>query len=301
MAYNHYFYLSKKILFCYFQIFIQHVGVFQRLDHIIKYAIFLSKSVKVILIILLVLVVDQWLKIWVKTNMSYGQEISILGMNWAKLHFVENNGMAFGFTLGGDYGKLALSLFRILAVFALGYYISALVKAKARLGLLVSFGLILAGALGNILDSAFYGMIFSESYHGQIAVLFPPEGGYANFLHGRVVDMFYFPMFKGHFPEWLPKWGGEEYLFFRPVFNIADMSITVGVMSILVFYRSFFSTLNKEEEATAENEPKEEEVDQKADATDTTTTTETIADSSADKPEEILEENQKDSGDNPVI
>ena len=180
--------------------------------------------------------------------MSYGQEISLLGLDWAKLHFVENNGMAFGFSLGGDYGKLALSLFRILAVFALSYYISALIKAKAKMGLLISFALILAGALGNIIDSAFYGLVFSESYHGHVATMFPEGGGYAGFLHGRVVDMFYFPLYEGHFPDWLPKWGGQEFLFFRPVFNVADMSITVGVMSILFFYRSFFGATSEEEQ-----------------------------------------------------
>ncbi len=212
----------------------------------------MSKSVKVVLVVLLVLVLDQALKIWVKTNMSYGQEISMLGLSWAKLHFVENNGMAFGFSLGGEYGKLALSLFRILAVIALVYYISALIKVKARLGLLISFALILAGAVGNIIDSAVYGLIFSESYHGHIAEMFPAEGGYAGFLHGRVVDMFYFPMFEGRVPNWSPLWAGEEFLFFRPVFNIADMAITFGVISILLFHRSFFSSLNQDEDVVIE-------------------------------------------------
>jgi signal peptidase II len=113
---------------------------------------------------------------------------------------------------------------------------------------LISFALILAGAIGNIIDSAFYGLIFSESYHGHIATLFPEDGGYAGFLHGKVVDMLYFPLFRGHFPDWFPFWGGNSFLFFRPVFNIADMSITIGVASIILFHRSFFSTQEKKED-----------------------------------------------------
>ncbi len=200
----------------------------------------MSKGFKVTLVILFVLIVDQVLKIWVKTSMTYGEEIMLIG-DWARLHFVENNGMAFGITLGGDYGKLALSVFRIIAVGGLIYYIRILDKAGASLGLLCSFGLILAGAIGNIIDSAFYGLIFSESpYHGGYATLFPEGGGYAGFLYGRVVDMLYFPMFSGHFPDWFPFWSGEYFLFFRPVFNIADVAITTGVLSIILFHRSFF-------------------------------------------------------------
>lgn len=197
---------------------------------------------KVLLIVLLVLIVDQGLKIWIKTHFPYGHEISMFGLDWAKLHFVENNGMAFGLSLGGFYGKLALSLFRIAAVFALSYYINLLIKARAKIGLLASFALILAGAIGNIIDSAFYGLIFSESYHGHVATMFPEGGGYAGFLHGKVVDMLYFPLFKGYFPDWFPLWGGNEFLFFRPVFNLADMSITLGVVSIILFHRSFFNS-----------------------------------------------------------
>ncbi len=175
--------------------------------------------------------------------MSYGDEISLLGFDWALLHFVENNGMAFGLSIGGEYGKLALSLFRILAVLFLFYFIRQLIRARVGMGLLASFALILAGALGNIIDSAFYGLIFSASptYHGGgVATLFPPEGGYAGFLHGKVVDMLYFPMAEGFFPDWFPFWGGEPFLFFRPVFNLADTAITIGVLSILLFHRSFF-------------------------------------------------------------
>ncbi len=208
----------------------------------------MNKSLKVFLVVLLVLIIDQGLKIWIKTHFYYSQEIAIFGLDWAKLHFVENNGMAFGLSLGGFYGKLALSLFRITAVFVLSYYISLLIKAEAKMGLLISFALILAGAIGNIIDSAFYGLIFSESYHGHTAVLFPEGGGYAGFLHGKVVDMLYFPLFEGQVPEWFPFWGGSQFLFFRPVFNIADMAITTGVLSIILFHRSFFSSQEKKED-----------------------------------------------------
>ncbi|GJM33520.1 MAG: hypothetical protein DHS20C18_25210 [Saprospiraceae bacterium] len=223
----------------------------------IKEIIDLKASFKVAIVVLLVLLIDQVLKVWVKTSMSYGEEIYLFGLDWARIHFVENNGMAFGLSLGGDYGKLVLSTFRIIAVGGLIYYIRYLIQHKASFGLLFSFSLILAGAIGNIIDSAFYGLIFSESpfHSGGLATLFPEGGGYATFLHGKVVDMLYFPMFEGVFPEWLPFWGGEGFLFFRPVFNIADMSITIGVMSILIFQRSFFGKTEIEEE-NAENFPK---------------------------------------------
>ena len=203
----------------------------------------MKKSLKVVLIVIGVLIIDQWLKIWIKTNLAYGEEIQLLGQKWALIHFVENEGMAFGITLGGDYGKLALSLFRIAAVCFLFYYLRLLLRSKVAFGLIASFSLILAGAIGNILDSAFYGLIFSETpYHGGVATLFPQDGGYAGFLHGKVVDMFYFPMYEGFFPDWVPLWGGEHFQFFRPVFNVADTAITVGVLSLLIFFRSFFSS-----------------------------------------------------------
>jgi signal peptidase II len=209
----------------------------------------LKRSYIIAGIVLLVLVLDQALKIWVKTHMEYGDEIKMLGLDWALIHFVENNGMAFGLSLGGNYGKLALSLFRILAVCFLIYYLRMMIRTGAKLGLLISFALILAGAIGNIIDSAFYGMIFSSSpYHGGLATLFPPEGGYAGFLHGKVVDMLYFPIINGYLPDWFPVWGGEHVLFFKPVFNIADSAITAGVLNILLFQRSFFHVAHPEDE-----------------------------------------------------
>lgn len=195
--------------------------------------------------------------------MGLGEEFLIFGQEWARIHFVENEGMAFGITLGGSYGKLALSLFRIIAVGFLIYYIRLLSNARAAFGLLACFGLILAGALGNILDSAFYGLIFSETpYHsGGVAEMFPEAGGYAGFLYGKVVDMLYFPMFQGTFPEWFPFWAGEPYLFFRPVFNVADTAITVGVLSLLIFHRGFFSGKLPLEDGTylIQNEEKKSE------------------------------------------
>ena len=200
----------------------------------------LKTSHLVILVVFLVLLMDQSLKIWIKTTFIYGEEINILGFDWFRLHFTENPGMAFGLELGGDYGKLGLSVFRIIAVGFMIYYIKLLIDEKAHRGLIISIALILAGAIGNILDSAFYGLIFSESAHTSVATAFPEGGGYAGFLHGRVVDMLYFPMFEGFYPDWVPWKGGDYFQFFRPVFNIADSSITVGVFMIILFQGRFF-------------------------------------------------------------
>ncbi len=193
---------------------------------------------KPFVIVLLVLIADQALKIWVKTHMMIGQEYKIIG-DWFIIHFIENNGMAFGMELAGKFGKIILSVFRIVAVVGIAYYLKQLYKKDVSYGLIFSISLVLAGAIGNIIDSAFYGMIFNDSYP-QVASLFPAEGGYSSFLHGKVVDMFYFPILEGNFPEWLPKWGGEHFVFFRPVFNIADSAITIGIAIILIFHRKYF-------------------------------------------------------------
>jgi signal peptidase II len=209
---------------------------------------------KAALIVFIVLLADQVLKFWIKTNMTLGQEIHILG-NWFIFHFTENEGMAFGITFGGSTGKLLLSIFRIIAVIIIAIYIYRLSKRSTHPGLIVSFSLIMAGALGNIIDSAFYGMIFSASSYHEVATLFPPEGGYNSFLHGKVVDMLYFPVIDTTFPSWFPFRGGERFIFFRPVFNIADSSITTGVFILLIFQKKFFA---KKEEVKAEEVMEEE-------------------------------------------
>ncbi len=198
----------------------------------------MSSKNKSLLIILTILFLDQALKVWIKTNLMLGDEI-IIAKNWFILHFIENNGMAFGLEFGNSLGKYFLSIFRIIAIGAIGWYLSKLWKKEVPFGFIVCFSLIMAGAVGNILDSAFYGLIFDDSY-GHVARLFPATGGYSSFLQGRVVDMFYFPLISGHYPTWIPYVGGNDFIFFRPVFNMADSSITVGIALILIFYRGFF-------------------------------------------------------------
>lgn len=173
--------------------------------------------------------------------MTIGQEYRVMG-NWFIIHFIENNGMAFGFELAGEFGKIALSLFRIAAIAAIIWYLVRLIKEKVPFGLVISVSLILAGATGNIIDSAFYGILFNESTPYQVATMFPESGGYSSFLHGKVVDMFYFPIIKGTFPDWFPFWKSQSFIFFRPVFNIADSCITTGVAMILVFQKRYFSS-----------------------------------------------------------
>lgn len=189
-------------------------------------------------VITLILLLDQCLKFWVKLNMYQGQEHLLLGLQWARLHFVENEGMAFGISLGERGGKLFLSLFRIVAVFFLFFILWRLIHSRESKMIIIAFSLILAGAIGNIIDSVFYGMIFSYSpYHGGVSTLFPAEGGYAPVLMGKVVDMLYFPMFHSSFPEWFPIWGGQDFEFFSPVFNLADSSIFCGICLFLIFYK----------------------------------------------------------------
>lgn len=206
----------------------------------------MSSKSKSIIIILVILFFDQVLKIWVKTNMMLGDEF-IIAKNWFIIHFVENNGMAFGLEFGDSIGKYFLSIFRIIAIGAIGWYIAKLWKKESvPFGVIACLSLIMAGAIGNIIDSAFYGLIFNESY-GQVATMFPPEGGYSSFLQGRVVDMFYFPLISGNYPSWVPVYGGDDFIFFRPVFNIADASITIGIISLLIFHRRFFDEKHETE------------------------------------------------------
>jgi signal peptidase II len=201
----------------------------------------MSTGKKAVLFIVLILIADQILKLWVKTHMVLGQEILLLG-NRGMLHFIENNGMAFGMEMGGKTGKIILSLFRIIAISGIAWFLNSLIKKKSYIGLILAVSAILAGAIGNIIDSAFYGMIFSESY-SQPAILFGPEGGYSSFLHGRVVDMFYFPVINTTWPDWSPFRPGESLVFFRPVFNIADSAITCGVLAIVIFQKKMFRDL----------------------------------------------------------
>ncbi len=194
---------------------------------------------KPFILIISVLLIDQLSKLWIKLNMTLGQEYNILG-DWFIIHFTENNGMAFGLEFGGEAGKLALSLFRIAAVIGIAYGLHYMIKHKYHRGFILNVALIFAGAMGNIIDSTFYGLIFSESTWFEKARIFPVEGGYSSLLHGKVVDMLYFPIIKGDFPTWFPIWGGEDFLFFRPVFNIADSAITVGVALILIYQKRYF-------------------------------------------------------------
>ncbi len=193
----------------------------------------------VIIIVLLILVVDQSLKFWIKTHMFMQQEY-IIFPNWFRIHFIENEGMAYGLKFGGDFGKIFLTLFRLAAVGWGFFYMNKLIKEKYSRGLLICGSLILAGAAGNLIDSMFYGMIFNDSMGYEVAKFMPPGGGYGSFLHGRVVDMLYFPIYEGYLPKWIPFKGGDYFVFFRPVFNVADAAISVGVITILLFQKRFF-------------------------------------------------------------
>lgn len=241
----------------------------------------LKQGYKVILLVLLVLLIDQASKFYIKTHFQMNEQVNIFGLDWARLLFVENEGMAFGIKFnvdhgGFDYGKLILSLFRILMVIGLIWYTRVLLRAKVPMGFVYCVGLITAGALGNIIDSTFYALIFSGEYH-DVARLTPFGQGYGltedlpmrGFLHGRVVDMFYFPITTISLPEWL---GGGSFLFFSPIFNVADAAITTGVLSILLFQRRFFrdgfteeqkATTDTGEETAAEEHPHPEDIFEK--------------------------------------
>jgi len=192
---------------------------------------------KSILIIIVVLLIDQISKVYIKTHFVLGEEIPVF--DWFRLLFVENEGMAWGAKIPGQYGKLMLTLFRIVAIGGIGYWLWDSIRKNSPNILTISIALIFAGAMGNIIDSVIYGIIFSDSHH-QLATFLPEAGGYGTLFHGKVVDMLYFPLWSGYLPEWLPIWGGDYFSFFEPVFNIADTSISVGVGLLLFFNKRAF-------------------------------------------------------------
>jgi len=210
------------------------------------------KSLKlrhVVLIISAIILVDQFLKIWIKTHYPTDEVTRVFGLDWFRLHFIENPGMAWGWKFGNETGKMILTLFRLAAVIFGTWYLGKIVKQQYRRGFIICAALIYAGALGNLIDSMFYGMIFDKGLkydpsineyiqYSGIASLSTP--GYSSFLHGSVVDMLYFPMFEGYFPSWFPFVGGDKFLFFSAIFNIADASISLGVITLLIFQRRFF-------------------------------------------------------------
>lgn len=195
------------------------------------------KSIKIIIFILVLLFIDQIVKVYIKTNMSIGESIMVLG-DWFQIRFIENKGAAYGMELGGDFGKLLLSLIRCALIGFIIYYIRKLLKQKTSIGLLIGISLVLSGAIGNLLDSMFYGLIFSESTPWHVAELVSIGDGYAGFLHGSVVDMLYFPLFTIPLPQWIPFVGGDMYTFFSPIFNLADSYITVGAFYLILFQRN---------------------------------------------------------------
>jgi signal peptidase II len=215
------------------------------------------KKTQVFLLAFLILLVDQVLKIYIKTNYYMGQETVLFeSLPWFRLHFVENEGMAYGWKLGGSWGKIALTTFRLVAVIVGTFYLLSIIKKQFHKGYIICVTFIYAGAIGNLIDSLFYGMVFefSDVYAQNLAKGFWEEGfkvGYEGFLHGRVVDMLYFPIIEnGRFPEWFPIWGGESFEFFRPVFNIADTAISGGVFTLILFQNRFFPEAKEKKEET---------------------------------------------------
>ncbi len=200
----------------------------------------LSIGKKVSIFVIGLLIIDQISKIWIKTNMTIGESIPVFG-SWFQIYFIENNGMAFGMQFGGVWGKILLTAFRIVLIGFIIGYIKSLISKKAPVAVVFGVSLILIGAMGNVIDSLFYGLLFGESTFTQIASFLPEGGGYAPFMQGKVVDMLYFPLIDTTLPEWIPFWGGEDFIFFRPIFNIADSCITIGVGYLLLFQRKFFS------------------------------------------------------------
>ena len=191
---------------------------------------------KPLILILLILVIDQLIKIYVKTHFAIGDDVKVLGLDWFRIHFLENKGMAFGMSFGNTIGKFLLTLIRVVLSVAIFIYMNKLIKKGEKKIIIYSFALIFAGAVGNIIDCLLYGIIFNESTVFAAATMFPAEGGYAPFLFGRVVDMFYFPLIDTTWPDWIPFVGGNNFRFFNAIFNFADASITIGVVLLLVSY-----------------------------------------------------------------
>ncbi len=197
-----------------------------------------TKGYLAVAIVILVLVIDQLIKVWVKTHMYWHESIHVT--DWFYIYFTENNGMAFGMEI---FGKLFLTLFRIVAVSLIGYYLVKIIKQHLKTGFIICVSLILAGALGNIIDSIFYGVIFSESTHHTLATFMPEGGGYSTWFYGKVVDMFYFPIIDTNWPEWVPFVGGDHFIFFSPIFNFADAAISCGMIALIIFYGKYINRI----------------------------------------------------------